>query len=122
MAAFTRSAVTHLLLVGAAMPALMAVEAGTAAPLREREGDVARLARHFAQMYAKQFGKPPQSVSPEALRRLEAYPWPDFERYAADAVIAEGQSAVPTASDKSFSSEAFVLTSAFTKSAFPPAA
>ena len=28
-------------------------------------------------------------------------PWPDFERYAADAVIAEGQSAVPTASDKS---------------------
>jgi uncharacterized membrane protein YhaH (DUF805 family) len=37
MADFTRSAATHLLLVAAAMPALMAVEAGTAAPLRERE-------------------------------------------------------------------------------------
>jgi transcriptional regulator with GAF, ATPase, and Fis domain/serine/threonine protein kinase/tetratricopeptide (TPR) repeat protein len=42
-------------------------------PLRERQGDVALLVRHFVDKYAR--GRPLE-VEPAALRALEAYAWP----------------------------------------------
>jgi len=45
-------------------------------PLRERGVDVRLLARHFVQMYARQFGSQAGELSPEALRLLDGYAWP----------------------------------------------
>jgi two-component system response regulator AtoC len=45
-------------------------------PLRERPGDVERLAKHFCQKFAKQYGRPLVRLEPEALSRLCAEPWP----------------------------------------------
>jgi DNA-binding NtrC family response regulator len=45
-------------------------------PLREREGDVRRLATYFVQRYAARFGVAVRGVSPDALARLEAHTWP----------------------------------------------
>ncbi|MBS0558624.1 MAG: sigma-54-dependent Fis family transcriptional regulator [Proteobacteria bacterium] len=44
-------------------------------PLRERPGDIAALADHFARRYAEVNGLPPRPVSRDALARLAAYPW-----------------------------------------------
>jgi DNA-binding NtrC family response regulator len=43
--------------------------------LRERPGDIAPLAEHFARRYAEVNGLPPRPLSPEALRRLAAHGW-----------------------------------------------
>lgn len=43
-------------------------------PLREREGDVDILIRHFLNAYSREFGRPVH-VSTEALRLLNAYSW-----------------------------------------------
>jgi len=45
-------------------------------PLREREGDIALLARHFAARLAQQFGVRPCRLGPSELALLAAYPWP----------------------------------------------
>ncbi|MCH7992111.1 MAG: sigma-54-dependent Fis family transcriptional regulator, partial [Gemmatimonadetes bacterium] len=45
-------------------------------PLRERGGDVRRLALHFAAGFAKQHKRPIESISEHALARLEGAPWP----------------------------------------------
>jgi DNA-binding NtrC family response regulator len=45
-------------------------------PLRERVGDVRRLAAFFVERYASRFGVSVRGVSPEALARLEAHAWP----------------------------------------------
>ncbi len=45
-------------------------------PLREREGDIALLARYFLDLAAAKYGKNMSSVSPEAMTLLEAYEWP----------------------------------------------
>ena len=45
-------------------------------PLRERPGDVERLALHFTRRYAAQFGARAQSISPRALELLAAHDWP----------------------------------------------
>ena len=44
-------------------------------PLRERPGDVAALARHFAAKLAAQGGLPDRPFTPAALDRLAALPW-----------------------------------------------
>jgi len=44
-------------------------------PLRERPGDVAALAEHFARRYAELNGLPYRPVSPAALVRLTAHGW-----------------------------------------------
>jgi formate hydrogenlyase transcriptional activator len=45
-------------------------------PLRQRLDDVARLARHFAMLYASKMGKQVGALGPDILDRLTAYPWP----------------------------------------------
>jgi len=45
-------------------------------PLRERNGDVAHLVRYFLTTCAREDGKAPSELSPEALEALSAYSWP----------------------------------------------
>ncbi|WP_437645392.1 sigma 54-interacting transcriptional regulator [Sorangium sp. So ce362] len=45
-------------------------------PLRERDGDVRRLAEHFLSRQSVAAGLPSGGISPRALAQLEAYPWP----------------------------------------------
>jgi two-component system, NtrC family, response regulator PilR len=45
-------------------------------PLRERREDIPLLARHFLETFRKVMEKPVESISPEAMRRLESYDWP----------------------------------------------
>ena len=45
-------------------------------PLRERRDDVALLAEHFRERYSREFGKPVQNFTPEALALLSAHDWP----------------------------------------------
>jgi DNA-binding NtrC family response regulator len=45
-------------------------------PLRERREDIPLLARHFLQKTCKEMGRQLLSVSPAAMRALEAYDWP----------------------------------------------
>src|SRR5271165_5976734 len=44
--------------------------------LRERREDIPLLARHFLETFRKSMEKPIESLSPEAVRRLETYDWP----------------------------------------------
>jgi two-component system response regulator PilR (NtrC family) len=44
--------------------------------LRERREDIPLLARHFLERFRKSMEKPIESLSPETVRRLEAYDWP----------------------------------------------
>ncbi|HDQ45201.1 MAG TPA: sigma-54-dependent Fis family transcriptional regulator [bacterium] len=45
-------------------------------PLRNLEDDVIRIARHFIQVYAREFGKPVAGLTPEAENKLKGYRWP----------------------------------------------
>jgi DNA-binding NtrC family response regulator len=45
-------------------------------PLRERREDIALLARHFLQKSCNEMNRPLMSLSPAAMRALEAYDWP----------------------------------------------
>jgi len=64
-------------------------------PLRDRPGDVSRLARHFVNVYARRFDLAVSGISPEALDRLETYAWPGNARELENAM----KSAVILASD-----------------------
>jgi DNA-binding NtrC family response regulator len=55
-------------------------------PLREREGDVARLAEHFLATLCEREGVPRKRLSAAALARLEAHPWRGNVRELAHAV------------------------------------
>jgi two-component system response regulator GlrR len=44
--------------------------------LRERRGDIPRLALHFLRLFATRFERPVRGLTPEALRLLLAYSWP----------------------------------------------
>jgi two-component system response regulator PilR (NtrC family) len=44
--------------------------------LRERREDIPLLARHFLERFRTSMEKPIGAISPEAMRRLEAYDWP----------------------------------------------
>ncbi|MDB4929606.1 MAG: Response regulator of zinc sigma-54-dependent two-component system, partial [Myxococcaceae bacterium] len=48
----------------------------TIPPLRERVGEIAPLARRFALAAAEQSGRPPPTISDEAMALLAAYRWP----------------------------------------------
>ncbi len=45
-------------------------------PLRERQGDIRRLAEDFLRKYAQRNPRAATAISPEAAVRLEAYAWP----------------------------------------------
>jgi len=45
-------------------------------PLRERDGDVLLLARHFAGQTERRYGLPHRSLAADALQALRGYPWP----------------------------------------------
>jgi DNA-binding NtrC family response regulator len=44
--------------------------------LRERNGDLGRIAQHFVALYAKRFGNGVHGISAEAIEALERYDWP----------------------------------------------
>src|ERR1700756_733083 len=49
-------------------------------PLRERREDIPLLARHFLESFRKAMEKRIEGISPEAMRKLEAYDWPGNAR------------------------------------------
>jgi len=48
----------------------------TVPPLRERGEDTPLLCAHFAQKFAREYGRPPLSFTPAALAALSRFPWP----------------------------------------------
>ncbi len=48
----------------------------TLPPLRDRGDDVRLLADHFLMKFSRKYRKRPAVLSPEAVHRLQAYPWP----------------------------------------------
>jgi len=55
-------------------------------PLRERQGDVALLVRHFIALFNAQFGKRIAGISQGAMARLESHGWPGNVRELRNAV------------------------------------
>jgi len=55
-------------------------------PLRERKGDIPRLARHFLQRFSQEMGKPVRGFTSEALRILENQSWPGNVRELENAI------------------------------------
>ncbi len=45
-------------------------------PLRNRREDIPALIDHFLKALAVEYGRSPKRISPEAVKRLSAYPWP----------------------------------------------
>jgi two-component system nitrogen regulation response regulator NtrX len=45
-------------------------------PLRERSEDIPQLVDHFVAHFAREIGRRPKSVEPEAMERLRTYAWP----------------------------------------------
>jgi DNA-binding NtrC family response regulator len=59
----------------------------TVPPLRDRQGDIALLARHFAARFAAEMRRRGQaSIDPAALAALEAYSWPGNVRELENAI------------------------------------
>ena len=74
----------------------------TLPPLRSRSGDIAALARHYAQRYATLNDVPGRQLSAPALAMLEAYPWPGNVRELENAMhravlLAQGSEIGPEA-------------------------
>jgi DNA-binding NtrC family response regulator len=55
-------------------------------PLRERAGDLPRLARHFVEEFAGQQRLPVRGLSPDAMALVEAYGWPGNVRELENAI------------------------------------
>jgi serine/threonine-protein kinase PknK len=79
-------------------------------PLRERLEDLPLLAEHLLGRLAREQGRPPRTLSGEALRRLLGYGWPGNARelenvlsqallFATDAEIRAGDIVLPTGAD-----------------------
>jgi DNA-binding NtrC family response regulator len=71
------------------------------APLRERRADVPILARHFAEVTARESGQPRKVITPSALRLLERHDWPGNIRQLHNVVqqavfLAEGTQILPS--------------------------
>ncbi len=71
-------------------------------PLRERPGDIAALAEHFARHYAEVNGLPDRRLSPIALTRLATHPWRGNVRELENTIhravlLAEGEAIGPAA-------------------------
>lgn len=46
------------------------------APLRDKKEDIPALVEYFLEYFALEYGQRPKKMTPEALKRLEAYDWP----------------------------------------------
>ena len=57
-------------------------------PLRDRDGDLEFLARHFLEHFAARYQRPARAFSPAALARMRDYTWPGNIRELAHAVEA----------------------------------
>jgi len=55
-------------------------------PLRDRKGDVPRLARHFLNRFAIEMGKELRGFTPSALKLLETHDWPGNVRELENAI------------------------------------
>ena len=55
-------------------------------PLRDREGDVVELVRHFSLLHFKRTGQLPPTWTPGAMQVLERFPWPGNVRELANIV------------------------------------
>jgi DNA-binding NtrC family response regulator len=55
-------------------------------PLREREGDLPRLARHFVARFSAQQGRSVRGLDPDAMTLVEAYGWPGNVRELENAI------------------------------------
>jgi len=55
-------------------------------PLRERDGDVELLARHFIDHFARKNRRTVESVSNDCMRHLTSYPWPGNVRELENAI------------------------------------
>jgi len=64
-------------------------------PLRERKGDIRRLAEHFVALYARRFGVPVRGIADAAMTILERHDWPGNVRELQNAM----KSAVILAAD-----------------------
>ena len=70
------------------------------APLRERHGDMAMLANHFARFYSQEIGRRPRTFSEQALVAMGNHDWPGNVRELANRVrrglvLAEGRQIEP---------------------------
>jgi DNA-binding NtrC family response regulator len=55
-------------------------------PLKERTGDIPKLARHFLHRFSREMGKKIKGFTPDALFLLESHPWPGNVRELENAV------------------------------------
>jgi len=67
----------------------------TIPPLREREGDIPRLARHFVDFYSQRYGKEVSGISSGAMEILCSHLWPgnvrELENVIKSAVLLAGE-------------------------------
>jgi two-component system, NtrC family, response regulator GlrR len=67
--------------------------------LREREGDIVLLARHFLAKYTEKFRTPVRDLSPAALQKLVSYSWPgnvrELENVIQRAVVLSTHAVLP---------------------------
>jgi len=67
-------------------------------PLREREGDIEILARHFVAAFGARLGKPDLDVAADALDAMQRYPWPgnvrELQRVLSAAVVLSNDAVV----------------------------
>jgi len=58
-------------------------------PLRRRKGDIAILARHFLDLFRREFHSTVEAISPDALQLMKQYDWPGNLRELKN-VVAQG--------------------------------
>ena len=83
--------------------------------LRERRTDIPLLVAHYAQLYARKYGRPALSVPPDTMSRLQQYRWPGNVRELRHAV----ERAVIMSENGSFPIDSVVLPA---EAAAPPQA
>jgi DNA-binding NtrC family response regulator len=74
-------------------------------PLRERRDDIPLLVEQYVALYARKYGKPSRSISPEVMAALTAYDWPGNVR----ALRHAAERAVILAGDEGLTVEDFSL-------------
>jgi DNA-binding NtrC family response regulator len=74
-------------------------------PLRERKEDIAALAKHFLDKYAKRHAKQGLELDEETMARLSAYPWPGNIReleHAIEKYVILGELPIPEVKDTDY--------------------